>query len=153
MTEKAAKDMAAVIAPLIRKGQSPYTIINNHPELGICEKTLYNYIEGGLFEFSGSNQIIALDLRRQASRKISKKAAAQYKKRADRKFLKGREYTDYQAYIAENGTKWNLLFHFSLYIIIEPNFPYILHRICTHRPYFPGNPYETGSLSWEFPPY
>ena len=102
MTEKEAKDMAAVIAPLIKKGQSPYTIITNHPELGICEKTLYNYIEGGLFEFAGSNQIISLDLRRQTSRKISKKASVQYKKRVDRKFLKGREYTDYRAYIEEN---------------------------------------------------
>ena len=102
MTEKEARDMAAIIAPLIKKGQSPYTIITNHPELGISEKTLYNYIEGGIFEFSGSNRLISLDLRRQASRKISKKASAQYKKRVDRKFLKGREYTDYQAYIAEN---------------------------------------------------
>ena len=102
MTEKEAKDMAAIIAPLIKQGQSPYVIANNHPELGICEKTLYNYIEGGIFEFSGSNRLISLDLRRQASRKISKKASAQYKKRVDRKFLKGREYTDYQAYIAEN---------------------------------------------------
>ncbi len=102
MTEKEAKDMAAIIAPLVKKGQSPYTIVTNHPELGICEKTLYNYIEGGLFEFAGSNQIISLDLRRQASRRISKKASVQYKKRLDRKFLRGREYTDYQAYIAEN---------------------------------------------------
>ncbi len=102
MTEKEARDMAAIIAPLIKKGQSPYTIITNHPELGISEKTLYNYIEGGIFEFSGTNRLISLDLRRQASRKISKKASAQYKKRVDRKFLKGREYTDYQAYIAEN---------------------------------------------------
>ena len=102
MTEKEAKDMASIIAPLVKKGQSPYTIVTNHPELGISEKTLYNYIEGGIFEFSGSNRLISLDLRRQASRKISKKVSAQYKKRVDRKFLKGREYTDYQAYIAEN---------------------------------------------------
>jgi len=84
--------MASIIAPLIKKGQSPYTIVTNHPELGISEKTLYNYIEGGIFEFSGSNRLISLDLRRQASRKISKKVSAQYKKRVDRKFLKGREY-------------------------------------------------------------
>ena len=102
MTEKEAKDMASIIAPLIKKGQSPYTIVTNHPELGISEKTLYNYIEGGIFEFTGSNRLISLDLRRQASRKISKKVSAQYKKRVDRKFLKGREYTDYQAYITEN---------------------------------------------------
>lgn len=102
LTEKEAKDMASTIAPLIQKGQSPYTIVTNHPELGICEKTLYNYIEGGIFEFTGSNRIISLDLRRQPSRRISKKASAQYRKRVDRKFLKGREYTDYQAYIAEN---------------------------------------------------
>lgn len=43
-----------------------------------------------------------MDLRRQVSRKISKKKSKGYKKRADRKYLQGRTYKDYKQYIAEN---------------------------------------------------
>ena len=42
LTVQEAKQMAAVIAPLLKQGQSPYQIVTNHPELGISEKTLYN---------------------------------------------------------------------------------------------------------------
>ena len=71
LTVKQAKDIADVIAPLLKQGLSPYQILASHPELGISEKTLYNYIEGDVFhEIAG---ITALDLRRQVSRKISKK--------------------------------------------------------------------------------
>ena len=47
LTVQEAKEMAAIIGPLLRQGQSPYQIVTEHPELGISEKTLYNYIEGG----------------------------------------------------------------------------------------------------------
>lgn len=70
-----------------------------HPELGICEKTLYNYIEGQVFSLVGIHDI---DLRRKTSRKIPKKAATAYKKRQDRASLKGRLYTDYQNYLQEH---------------------------------------------------
>ena len=46
--------------------------------------------------------ITVMDLRRQVSRKISKKKSRGYKKREDRKFLQGRTYKDYTQYIAEN---------------------------------------------------
>ena len=49
LTVKQAKDIADVIAPLLRQGLSPYQILALHPELGISEKTLYNYIEGDVF--------------------------------------------------------------------------------------------------------
>lgn len=100
LTVAEAKAMAEIIAPLLEQGQSPYQIITNHPELGISEKTLYNYIEGDVFhEVAG---ITVLDLRRQVSRKISKKKSKGYKKRADRKFLQGRTYRDYKAYMADH---------------------------------------------------
>lgn len=80
--------MAAVIAPLLKQGHSPYQILANHPELNISEKKLYNYIESGVFrELAG---ITFLDLRRQVSRKLSKKKVQTYKKRKDNKYLKGR---------------------------------------------------------------
>lgn len=100
MTSAEAKEKGDIIAPLLKKGQSPYAIVQNHPELEMCEKTLYNYIEGDIFhEVSG---ITVMDLRRQVKRKINKKKAAIYKKRQDRAFLKGRTYKDYGVYMIEN---------------------------------------------------
>ena len=99
LTSTEAKAMADIIAPLLKQGHSPYQIITNHPELGICEKTLYNYIEWDIFkEVAG---ITAFDLRRQLSRKKRKKPKG-LKKRIDYKFLKGRTYKDYREYIADN---------------------------------------------------
>ena len=100
LTVQEAKKMADIIAPLLKQGQSPFQILSAHPELGISEKTLYNYIEGDIFhELAG---ITVMDLRRQVSRKISKKKSTVYKKRADRKFLQGRTYKDYKEYLSEN---------------------------------------------------
>ena len=71
LTSGEAKEMADIVAPLLRQGQSPFQIITSHPELGICEKTLYSYIENGIFqEVAG---ITVMDLRRQVSRRIPKK--------------------------------------------------------------------------------
>ena len=99
LTTTEAKQIASIISPLLNQGLSPYRIITTHPELGISEKTLYNYIEGQVFSVAGIHDI---DLRRKTSRKISKKNARCYKKREDRSFLKGRLYTDYQNYVQEN---------------------------------------------------
>lgn len=100
LTSREAKAMADIIKPLLKQGHSPFQIVTNHPELDICEKTLYNYIENDVFhEIAG---ITVMDLRRQVSRKISKKKSKGYKKRTDRKYLQGRAYKDYQAYISEN---------------------------------------------------
>lgn len=98
LTVQEAKAMADIVGPLLRQGQSPYQIIASHPELGISEKTLYNYIEGDVFhEIAG---ITVLDLRRQVSRKMSRKRSTGYKKRQDRRFLHGRTYKDYTEYIS-----------------------------------------------------
>lgn len=100
LTSQEAKLMADIIKPLLKQGQSPFQIVTNHPELGISEKTLYNYIENDVFhEIAG---ITVMDLRRQVSRKISKKKSQTYKKRADRKYLQGRTYKDYKEYLSEN---------------------------------------------------
>lgn len=99
LTSKEAKRIADTVGPLLSQGLSPYRIVTQHPELGISEKTLYNYIEGDVFhEVAG---ITVMDLRRQVSRKLPKKKAALYKKREDRKYLQGRTFKDYEAYLAE----------------------------------------------------
>ena len=99
LTTSEAKVIGDTVKKLLGQGLSPYTIIQLHPEWGICEKTLYNYIEGGIFEFSGVN---CMDLRRQTCRKLPKQSAAKYKKREDRSYLKGRTYADFKAFLSEN---------------------------------------------------
>ncbi len=99
LTDSEAKEISALVGPLLKQGLSPYQIVTAHPELGISEKTLYNYIEWGVLEIGS---ICSLDLRRQSSRRLPKKKKQVYKKRENRAFLNGRLYTDYQKYMEEN---------------------------------------------------
>ena len=89
-------ELAHIICPLIKKGQSIYTILNNHPEIKLCEKTIYNYIEMGLFK---DWDVTNLTLKRKVKRKISKKKLKKRKEPAD---YEGRTYTDYLEYKIQN---------------------------------------------------
>ena len=88
--------LAHIICSLIKKGQSIYTILNNHPEIKLCEKTIYNYIEMGLFK---DWDVTNLTLKRKVKRKISKK---KLKKRKEPANYEGRTYTDYLEYKIQN---------------------------------------------------
>ena len=99
MSYEECKAMADIIVPLIKAGHSPYQIVTNHPELNISEKTLYNYIENGIFREFG---LLDIDLRIKTKRKITKKASNKKKKREDKKYLNGRTYDDFINYTAEN---------------------------------------------------
>lgn len=61
--------MAETIGPLLKRGQSVYQIVENHPELGICVKTLYTYIEAGIFKDYGIDNF---SLRRQVQMRKKK---------------------------------------------------------------------------------
>ena len=99
MSYEECKAMADIIVPLIKAGHSPYHIVTNHPELNISEKTLYNYIENGIFREFG---LLDIDLRIKKKKKKTKKASNKYKKREDKKYLNGRTYDDFINYTAEN---------------------------------------------------
>lgn len=86
-----------IIKPLLKKGQSIYQIVKNHPELNLSVKSLYTYIESGLFQDYGINNF---SLRRQVSMKKRKKL----KKRKEPVNYDGRRYTDYLKFIEENPT-------------------------------------------------
>lgn len=101
ITEDRLKEIGEIIEPLIKKGLAPYSILQLHPEIGISEKTMYFYIESGAFRNVGIN-LIAMDLRRQTKRAIPKKTKNLYKPRNDRRYLKGRLYTDFEHYMEEN---------------------------------------------------
>ena len=100
ITPQEAKALGEKLQPLLKKGLSPYAILQAHPEIKLSEKTIYTYIENNVFE--GLVDIGPMDLRRQVNRKMSKKKANNYKKREDRRYLIGRNYKDYQSYMMEN---------------------------------------------------
>ncbi len=101
ITQEEIKRIGNIIEPLLKQGQSLFEILNNHPEIDISEKTLYTYIESGLFKTVDIN-IGPLNLRRQVNRKIAKDKANLYKPRHDFSYLKGRKYENYLAYIEAN---------------------------------------------------
>ncbi len=89
-------ELAHIICPLVKRGQSIYTILTNHPEIKLCEKTIYNYIEMDLFKDWG---VTNLTLKRKVKRKVSKK---KLKKRKEPENYEGRTYTDYLEYKIQN---------------------------------------------------
>ena len=102
LTTAEATKIANTLAPLLKQGQSPYTILQNHPELKISERSLYNYLEQDILHYAGEG-VTNLDLRRQVSRRRNKKHSEMpLKKREDRAYLNGRTYKDYLAYLQEH---------------------------------------------------
>ena len=88
MTKHELRQIDKIITPLIEQGQSPYQIITNHPELNISVRTLYTYIDLGLF--CARN----IDLKRKVSFKPRKCHKTQI---TDRTVFNNRTYTDFQA--------------------------------------------------------
>ena len=108
------KELGLLIQPLLKQGQSVYAILQNHPEINLTEKTLYHYIEEGVFQNAGVS-ITCMDLKRQVRRKLTKKKSIEYSPRKDRSYLKGRthkEYTEFKemnpdASVVEMDTVYN----------------------------------------------
>lgn len=89
-------ELAHIICPLIKQGQSIYTILQNHKEITQCVKTIYTYIEMGLFKDWG---VTNLELRRKTTRKLRKK---KLNKRAQPADYTGRKYEDYLEFVKNN---------------------------------------------------
>ena len=49
MTKQELHQKDKIISPLIEQGQSPYHILTNHPELDMSVRTMYSYLDQGLF--------------------------------------------------------------------------------------------------------
>lgn len=60
MTKHQLHQKDQIISPLIEQGQSPYQILTNHPELDMSVRSMYTYIDKGLFTARN------IDLKRQA---------------------------------------------------------------------------------------
>lgn len=87
------KQIATIMKPLLDKGQTIYQILENHKEITQCSKTLYTYIEMGLFKDFG---IDCFSLKKKVSRRIRSK---KLKKRRQAVNYEGREYKDYLEYV------------------------------------------------------
>ena len=92
ITEEDLATLDATISPLILNGQSPYMILQNHPEISQCEKTIYNYIDNGALSVSN------LDLPKKVTYKPRKAHASEID---DTGIFEGRTYKDYEAFIKE----------------------------------------------------
>ncbi len=53
LTTKERDFIAGVIAPLLKQGQSVHQILSAHPEIKQSQRTLYYYIESGVFKDFG----------------------------------------------------------------------------------------------------
>lgn len=96
LTTKERDSIAQIIAPLLKQGQSVHQILSAHPEVEQCERTLYNYIESGVFKDYGVDNF---SLKEQVNRKQFKK---KYKKRKEPANYTGRRYEDYLRFRSEN---------------------------------------------------
>lgn len=85
-----------LITPLIKKGQSLHHIcVNNADSIMYSEKTLYNYIDSGLFTACN------IDLPRKVRYRPRKKTGLVHK--VDRKCRIGRTYNDFHIFMEENN--------------------------------------------------
>lgn len=95
MTIVEKKDLGNKLKPLLDQGQSIYQIKSSHPEIKQCDKTLYNYIESGVFKDEGIDNF---SLKEQVQRKKFNK---KYKKRKSSNY-EGHTYKDYLKFKTDN---------------------------------------------------
>lgn len=96
LTTTQRKEIASIIVPLLKQGQSLYQILSKHNEISQSDKTIYNYIDMGVFKEFG---ITNLSLKEKVQRKQFK---SKYKKRKEPVNYDGRRYSDYLKFITEN---------------------------------------------------
>ena len=96
MTTLEVKELANILKPLLDQGQSLYQIKSSHKEIKQCIKTLYNYIEMGVFKDYGIDNF---SLKEQVNRKQFKN---KYKKRKTPVNYVNHTYKDYLKFKEEN---------------------------------------------------
>ena len=92
-SEEEIKALDDIISPLIENGQSVYTILHNHLEITQCEKTIYNYIDAGVFSVRN------MDLPKKVTYKPRQSHGTEID---DTDAFEGRTYKDLQNYL------WNI---------------------------------------------
>jgi IS30 family transposase len=95
LTREERAKIGDIISPLLNNGQSVHQVIAAHPEIGISQRSLYTYIECGVFKEFGVDNF---SLKEQVNRKLPKK----YKKRKEAANFNGRKYADFLKFREEN---------------------------------------------------
>lgn len=96
-TEKSFKQLDEIVSDGVKKGKSIYTILLNHPEIGVSERTIYRYVTNRYL------QVKDHDLRNKV--KMKPRKAYKYKdkeKKEVQAIRDGRTYEDYLKFLAEN---------------------------------------------------
>lgn len=88
MTKRELHQKDRIITPLLEQGQSPYQIVTNHPELDMSVRTMYTYLDSGLFTARN------MDLKRKPRFKPHKCHKTQI---TDRSVFTGRTYADFRS--------------------------------------------------------
>ena len=96
MTTLEVKELANILKPLLEQGQSLYQIKSSHKEIKQCIKTLYSYIEMGVFKDYGIDN---LSLKEKVNRKQFKN---KYKKRKEPVNYENHKYRDYLKFKEDN---------------------------------------------------
>ena len=94
-TKEELEQIERIIEPLIKRGQSPAHICATHGnELGISERTLYNYIDSCAFSVRNIDLPKKVAYRRRRKKKVLT--------RVEYKYRTGRTYEDFKSYIKAN---------------------------------------------------
>ena len=94
-TPSELREIANIIEPLIAKGQSLNHICTTHSEeLGVSERTLYNYIDQNVFKIRNIDLPKKVVYRQRRPKKILTKLEYQYRQ--------GRTYEDFTSYVEAN---------------------------------------------------
>ena len=98
LTEDDRIRLDEIVSPLVKQGQTPYMILNNHPEINICERTLYNYIDQGVLSVKN------MDLPKKIVYKVRCSSSDEdNREKKDMEIFIGRTYRDFQDVLKENS--------------------------------------------------
>jgi len=93
--ENTIRQLDSVISPLLKNGQSIHHICTNNPDVTtVCEKTLYRYVDYGLFSARNLDLPRTVRFRPRRSKPLEPKV--------DKSCRIGRTYEDFKAFMAEH---------------------------------------------------
>ena len=90
------KRVGETLSPLLNKGQSIHQVLASHPEIKLSERTLYYYIESGVFKEFGIDNF---SLKEQVNRR---QYNGKYKLRKEPRNFFGHTYTDFLRFCEEH---------------------------------------------------
>lgn len=95
LTEGELRAINETLVPALNRGQSPHHAMVSAPaSFGICERTVYNYVNAGVLSAKRHNLPMAV--------RYKKRRGAPVEHKVDRRCTEGRAWEDYLAFVAAN---------------------------------------------------